>query len=170
MGRVRGLARRTDDLIFDLVFQPLVDRVWRVPPAALARLALGGYVVLVMVQALVVHHEGRLGAQQVVGLGTALALATTLHGAWPSSAPAPFGRNPRRVLTSFLMIRMLGLAVMLMPLAMLPWVPQLGFKYWVTLAGNVLVIASLYLDGCDLPPPPVRESARADGPMRAGLG
>ena len=42
MDRLHALARRTDDLAFDLVFQPLVDRVWRAPSGGLAHLALGG--------------------------------------------------------------------------------------------------------------------------------
>jgi F0F1-type ATP synthase assembly protein I len=171
MDRLHTLARRTDDLAFDLVFQPLVDRVWRAPPGSLAQLALGGSVGLVLVRALVVHHEGRFGGQQAIGASLAVAFGNMLFSAMLWHEPAPFGRNPRRVNASYLMARMFGLVVLLLlPVAMAPWVPWLGFEYWIALAGNALGVASLYLEGCDWPPPPGCQSAHLTGLGRAGSG
>lgn len=171
MDRLHTLARRTDDLAFDLAFQPLVDRVWRAPPGSFAQLALGGSVGLVLVRALVAHHEGRFGVQQVTGAAASVAFGTMLYSARLWHEPAPFGRNPRRVDASYLMARMFGLVVLLLlPVAMAPWVPRLGLEYWITLAGNVLGMASLYLEGCDWPSPPACQGARLTGPGRAGLG
>ena len=174
MDRVYELARRLDDLAFDLVFQRLVDRVWRAPPGDFAQLALGGSVGLVLVRALVVHHEGRFGVQQVTGASAALALGTMLYGARLWHVPAPSGRNPRRVEASYLMARMFGLVMLLvllvLPVAMAPWVPQLGLEYWITLAGNAVGMASLYMEGCDWPAPPACQDARLAGLGRAGLG
>ncbi len=171
MDRVYELARRLDDLAFDPVFQPLVDRVWRAAPGDFAQLALGGSVGLVLVRALVVHHEGRFGVQQVTGAAATVAFGTMLYGARLWHEPAPSGRNPRRVNASYLKARMFGLVMLLvLPVAMAPWVPQLGLEYWITLAGNALGMASLYLEGCDWPAPPACQDARLTGPGRAGLG
>lgn len=171
MDWVHGLARRTDDLVFDLIFQPLVDRFWRAPPGDVARLALGGAIGLQMMRAVVAHYEGRLKAELAVGLGLSLALGMILYGASFWHGPARAGRNPRRADAFLLMARVLGLVTLvLLPVVQLPWVLRLGLEVWIALAGNVLLVASLYLEGCDLPPPPAREGARLDGPLRAGLG
>ncbi len=39
MKRLRTLVRWMDDLALDLVFQPLVGRVWRAPPSGFAQVA-----------------------------------------------------------------------------------------------------------------------------------
>lgn len=171
MDQVYRLARRVDDLAFDLVFQPMVDRVWRAPPGGFAQLALGGSVGLVLVRALVAHHEGRFEGQQAIGAAAALAFANMLYSAMLWHEPAPLGRNPRRMDASYLMARMFGLVVLLLlPVAMAPWVPRLDFEYWITLAGNALGMATLYLEGCHWPPPSACQDARLAGPGRAGLG
>jgi hypothetical protein len=52
------LVQRTDDLALDLVFQPLVDRVWRAPQSGFAQLAFRP-----------ACRDGRLAGPDRAGLG-----------------------------------------------------------------------------------------------------